>query len=135
MEKSENWYKQFTDKLELSGMSPRTQEAYSRAVRLLKDHCNKDPWEITEQDNHGGYIPDLVIKKEGRIYTYYVPVEVKAVCRATQAHIDQLNRYSMSLAGGTAKIAAKILLYPSGADISLVPNDIEVIKLNRFRCK
>ena len=50
MEKSENWYKQFTDKLELSGMSPRTQEAYSRAVRLLKDHCNKDPWEITEQD-------------------------------------------------------------------------------------
>jgi len=50
MEKSENWYKQFTDKLELSGMSPRTQEAYARAVRLLKDHCNKDPWEITEQD-------------------------------------------------------------------------------------
>ena len=50
MEKSENWYKQFTDKLELSGMSPRTQEAYSRAVRLLKDYSNKDPWEITEQD-------------------------------------------------------------------------------------
>jgi len=50
MEKSENWYKQFTDKLQLSGMSPRTQEAYARAVRLLKDYSNKDPWEITEQD-------------------------------------------------------------------------------------
>jgi len=50
MEKSENWYKQFTDKLELSGMSPRTQEAYARAVRLLKDHCGKNPAEITEQD-------------------------------------------------------------------------------------
>lgn len=50
MEKSELWYKQFTDKLELSGMSPRTQESYSRAVRLLKDHFNKDLGEITEQD-------------------------------------------------------------------------------------
>ena len=50
MEKSENWYKQFTDKLELSGKSPRTQEAYSRAVRLLKDYCNKHPGEITEKD-------------------------------------------------------------------------------------
>ncbi|MDA3938021.1 MAG: site-specific integrase, partial [Spirochaetia bacterium] len=50
MEKSENWYKQYTDKLELSGMSPRTQEAYSRAVRLLKNYCSKDPEKITEQD-------------------------------------------------------------------------------------
>ncbi len=50
MEKSQNWYKQFTDKLELSGMSPRTQESYSRAVKLLKDHFNKDLREITEQD-------------------------------------------------------------------------------------
>ncbi len=50
MEKSENWYKQFTDKLELSGKSPRTQEAYSRAVRLLKDYCNKHPGEIIEKD-------------------------------------------------------------------------------------
>ncbi|MCP4176569.1 MAG: site-specific integrase, partial [bacterium] len=32
------------------GMSPRTYTAYSRAVRLLKDYCNKDPWKITEQD-------------------------------------------------------------------------------------
>jgi site-specific recombinase XerC len=50
MEKSENWYKQFTDKLELSGMSPQTQKTYAREIRLLKDHWNKDPAEITEQD-------------------------------------------------------------------------------------
>jgi len=50
MEKSENWYKQFTDKLELSGMSPQTQKTYAREIRLLKDHCSKDPAEITEQD-------------------------------------------------------------------------------------
>ena len=50
MEKTENWYKQFTDKLELSGMSPQTQKTYAREIRLLKDYCSKDPSEITEQD-------------------------------------------------------------------------------------
>ena len=61
MEKSENWYKQFTDKLELSGMSPRTQEAYSRSVRLLKDHCNKHPGDITEQD-----VQDYLLYRKNR---------------------------------------------------------------------
>ena len=50
MEKAKHWYKQFTDKLELSGMSPRTQESYSRAVRLLMNYCNKEPEKITEKD-------------------------------------------------------------------------------------
>ncbi len=48
MEKSKNWYKQFSDKLELTGLSDRTLYAYSRAVKQLIDHYNKDPEEITE---------------------------------------------------------------------------------------
>jgi integrase/recombinase XerD len=48
MEKSENWYKQFTDKLELTGLSPKTQYAYARAVKQLQDHYNKHPAEIKE---------------------------------------------------------------------------------------
>lgn len=48
MEKSENWHKEFTDKLELTGMGSRTQYAYSRAVKQLMDHYNKEPHEITE---------------------------------------------------------------------------------------
>lgn len=50
MEKSENWYKQFTEKLELTGMSSRTQYAYARAVKQLQDYYNKHPVEITEQE-------------------------------------------------------------------------------------
>ncbi len=50
MDTSENWYKQFTDKLELTGVSSRTQYAYARAVKQLQDHYNKDPVEITEKE-------------------------------------------------------------------------------------
>ena len=48
MEKIEKWYKQFTDKLELTGLRPRTVDVYSRAVKQLQDHYSKNPKNITE---------------------------------------------------------------------------------------
>ncbi len=66
MERSENWYKQFSNKLELNGMSPRTYTAYSRAVRLLKDYCNKDPWEIFKiaKFSRGRQLPSVLTREE-----------------------------------------------------------------------
>jgi integrase/recombinase XerD len=40
----------FIEDLQLQGMSARTQEAYSRAVRQLSEHFQKSPAEITEQE-------------------------------------------------------------------------------------
>lgn len=69
MEKSENWYKQFTDKLDLTGMSPRTQDVYARAVWQLSNHYNKYPDEITELEvqeyllyrkNHSKWVPSTL---------------------------------------------------------------------------
>ncbi len=48
MEKNDKWYKQFTDKLELTGLRPRTIDVYSRAVKQLQDHYEKKPEKITE---------------------------------------------------------------------------------------
>ena len=50
MEKTNTWYKQFTDKLELTGLRPRTVDVYSRAVKQLQEHYSKKPKEITEQE-------------------------------------------------------------------------------------
>ena len=61
MEKSENWYKQFTDKLELTGLRSRTIDVYSRAVRQLQDHYNKNPKEITELE-----VQDYLIYRKNR---------------------------------------------------------------------
>lgn len=40
----------FIEDLQLQGMSARTQEAYSRAVRQLSEHFQKSPAEITEEE-------------------------------------------------------------------------------------
>lgn len=50
MEKNNKWYKEFTDKLELTGLRPRTIDIYSRAVKQLQDHYNKNPKKITEKE-------------------------------------------------------------------------------------
>jgi len=40
----------FVDDLQLQGMSVRTQQAYTRVVRLLGDHYRKPPDQITEEE-------------------------------------------------------------------------------------
>ena len=48
MEKNDKWYKEFTDKLELTGLRPRTIDIYSRAVKQLQDYYSKEPKDIKE---------------------------------------------------------------------------------------
>lgn len=40
----------FIDDLQLQGMSARTQQAYTRVVRLLSEHYQKSPAQITEEE-------------------------------------------------------------------------------------
>lgn len=44
------WYQQSINTLQLNGKGERTQEAYTRAVRMLVDFYGKSPEEITEQE-------------------------------------------------------------------------------------
>ena len=44
------WYNQMAKKLQINGKSERTQEAYLRSVRQLKEHYEKDPSRISEDE-------------------------------------------------------------------------------------
>ena len=45
-----HWYNKTIDALQLAGMSESTQESYARAVRMLIEHFEKDPRQITEEE-------------------------------------------------------------------------------------
>lgn len=47
---SHDYFAQSMRALQLGGMSERTQEAYTRAVRMLVEFCEKPPEQITEVD-------------------------------------------------------------------------------------
>jgi len=46
----ENWYEKSIKALQLNGMAERTQEGYTRAVRMLVEHYDKTPDLITEEE-------------------------------------------------------------------------------------
>lgn len=112
------------------------RDMYQTARNTLRArYPASEGWDIIAQDNHGTYIPDFVITKRtlfGAIKK--VVAEVKK-CRITQNDIDQLNGYARNLAGPNVSIEAKIFIVASGADTTLVPNEIEVIYLRSFSCR
>jgi integrase/recombinase XerD len=45
-----NWYERSINMLQLNGKGERTQEAYTRAVRMLTEFYGKTPDRITEEE-------------------------------------------------------------------------------------
>lgn len=112
-------------------------DMYPVTRQLLRSYYKaSDGWEILEQPHGGTYIPDFVAQRRTwNNQIEKVVVEVKAECRVRQAHIDQLNGYARNLAGPNVQIAAKLLVFPSGSDISLATRlGITVHKLSTFKC-
>ena len=48
MKKKSDWFSSMQDALDLNGKSERTKECYTRAIRQIRDHYNKDPEDLTE---------------------------------------------------------------------------------------
>lgn len=96
-------------------------------------------WEIRVEDVWSGggwtnYRMDLVAERfVGGCWERGI-AEVKVTNRVTEAHIRQLNSYAKRQAGARAKITAKIMVVPVGADISELPPDIDVMFLRAFVC-
>ncbi|NJE47342.1 hypothetical protein E3E35_08005 [Thermococcus sp. GR7] len=104
--------------------------------RLRKRYPASEGWIIKHRERRENYEPDFVVERrvsDGKIER--VIVEVKAVCKVTQEHIDQINRYARNLAGLNVRIIKKILVVPSYADTSIVPPDIEKMYLRKFYCE
>lgn len=51
-----DWYQKSMNTLQLNGKGERTQQAYTRAVRMLSDFYHKTPDEITEEELEGYFL-------------------------------------------------------------------------------
>lgn len=90
-------------------------------------------WDIFPKDYWVTYVPDFVIEREnGKGILERAIAEVKCVDKVYQSHISQLNSYVRNLSGNNVKIVEKMLIVPAGVDVSLVPEDINVMYLRSF---
>lgn len=115
-------------------MNFKEREMYDAVMKSLRRRFPKRKgWKIHQQPKGSGYTPDFVVERKVRDQIHRVVVEVKAEKRITQDHVNQVNNYARNLAGSKVRIKGKILFVPSGADTSVVPDDITVVNLKQFK--
>ena len=90
-------------------------------------------WVIKERERRNGYEPDYIVeRRKGKIIERHI-YEVKKEPKAKTEHVKQVNRYAKNLSGPKVRIKSKNLIYPSGANTSGLPPDINVLKLRKFK--
>ena len=117
-------------------MTWREEDMYPYVWRNLRvRYPAYEGWEIYQRDRWRGYEPDFTVERRVGRRIERIVVEVKATCKVTSTHIRQLNRYARNLSGKNVTIVKKILVVPSGTDTSMVPDDIELSYLKKFKCE
>ena len=119
-------------------MSWHEEEMYSYARKNLRARFPAgNGWQIIVKDRWSGgksstYEADIVVERKRGGKIQRIVVEAKVTEKVSKSHINQINRYSKNLSGGNSVIVRKILVVPSGADTSIVPDDIEIMFLRCF---
>lgn len=75
--------KRFTEDLELHGYSPRTVDAYVRAVRQLAEHYRKSPDLITEEELRQYFLYNKNIRQRSRVASTISLCGIKFFCEKT----------------------------------------------------
>jgi len=78
--------KRMIECLQLRGLSERTQEAYTRAVRQLSEHYHKSPDQITEEELRQYFLYLMNVKQYSR------PTMTIAICGIRFVYQQALNR-------------------------------------------
>lgn len=121
-------------------MALNESDMYEQVRKYLRRRYQKNEgWEIYDQDSYSRIRIDFIVEKKyrnGRIER--VICEVKAEIAVKRAHIDQINNYAKSVAGGNTSIKEKLLITPSGVNVTedmnkiLDKNNIKLIRLKSF---
>jgi hypothetical protein len=120
-------------------MSWHEEDMYPYARKNLQARFPaRNGWQIFVKDRWSGgksstYEADIVVERKRGGKTQRIVVEVKVTGKVTKNHINQINRYCRNLSGATSVIAGRALVVPSGADVSIVPDYIEIMFLRAFK--
>jgi hypothetical protein len=107
---------------------------YSYAERdLRRKFPSVDGWQIQRETRSQGYSPDYVISRKWRGLSQYVLASVMLKSRFQQSDVDALAA-PFSPENSCGSFSGKMVLVPSGADSSLIPEDIDIMEMRGFSC-
>jgi len=107
---------------------------YSYVERSLRRMFpEREGWEIKRRPHDNDEVPDYFVKKKRFGRTHRVLVEVALVPTITEDHLEPLAAYAAKMEKLLLPIEALILVVPEGADLSAVPDYIDVLPLDVLR--
>ncbi|MDT8357309.1 MAG: hypothetical protein RQ758_02265 [Methanomicrobiaceae archaeon] len=93
----------------------------------------REGWEIRRRPKENHSIPDYFLQKKRFGRTRRVLVEVSLLPKVTQSQIDSLRQYAVKMERLLLPTDTLMMVVPTGADVSLVPEEIEVLSFDVLR--
>jgi hypothetical protein len=107
---------------------------YSYVERSLRRMFpEREGWDVKRRPRDNEVVPDYFVKKKRFGRTHRVLVEVALVPTISGEHLEPLTAYAAKMENLLLPIEALILVVPEGADLSAVPDYIDVLPLDVLR--
>lgn len=104
---------------------------YSYVARSLRRvFPEREGWEIKRKPKEHNSVPDYFIQKKRFGRTRRILVEVIPVTKVTQPDITSIRNYADKMEKLLLPVEHLLLVVPVGADISEVPEDIDILHLD-----
>jgi hypothetical protein len=89
-------------------------------------------WDMSFMRDEQFSYPDFVIERvTGRIVTRVIAM-VRMRKKNSEYHIDEMKKYEIMIKGKKHFEIEKVLIVPTGCNVSNVPDDFKIIFLNEF---
>ncbi len=100
---------------------------------LSKQYPPHEGWEFAWKPTVGGVQPECMISRRNAGKIQRVLVGVKMAKAVPQTAIEDLVTQAENLADQNIPVTKAVLVAPAGADVPLVPEGIDIVRLDTYR--
>lgn len=100
---------------------------------LSRRFSPQDGWQFAWYPTYGSVQPECVLSRRVAGKTERVVVSVKMTPEVPKDTVEELQSQCRTLAAGNVNVDKAVLIVPGGADVSRVPEGIEILEIGNWQ--
>lgn len=100
---------------------------------LARRFSSRDGWQFAWSPTYGSVQPECMLSRRVAGRTERVVVNVKMASEVLMDTVEELQSQCRTLAAGNVNVDKAVLVVPGGANISRVPEGIEILEMDRWQ--
>jgi len=100
---------------------------------LARRFSPQDGWQFAWYPTYGSVQPECVLSRRVAGKTERVVVSVKMAPEVPKDTVEELQSQCRTLAAGNVNVDKAVLIVPGGADVSRVPEGIEILEMGNWQ--